>query len=187
MFRWWPVGSAFPTMEVTIRGSASWLNEKLATTIFLLGFPGSSAGKESASNAGDPGLIPGLGRSPGEGNGYPLQYSGLENSMDYIVHGFAKSRTQLSDFYFSSFSYTYSGSEDLCWWGMTPWIKGLLSVPNSLRSHSSQLRQVIYELVVVWPSGPRAQGPVLIICVTLGRSLALSLSWFLTIPTSEDS
>ena len=75
MFRWWPVGSAFPTMEVTIRGSASWLNEKLATTIFLLGFPGSSAGKESASNAGDPGLIPGSGRSPVERTGYPLQYS----------------------------------------------------------------------------------------------------------------
>ena len=107
------MGSAFPTMEVTIRGSASWLSEKLATTIFLLGFPGSSAGKESASNAGDPGLIPGLGRSPGEGNSYPLQYSGLENSM-YIVHGFAKSRTQLSNFYFSSFSYTCSGSEGLC-------------------------------------------------------------------------
>ena len=50
----------------------------------LLGFPGSSAGKESTCNAGDPSLIPGLGRSPGEGNGYPLQYSGQENSMDCI-------------------------------------------------------------------------------------------------------
>ena len=47
-----------------------------------LGFPGGSGGKESACNAGDPGLIPGLGRYPGEGNGYPLQYSCLENSMD---------------------------------------------------------------------------------------------------------
>ena len=47
-----------------------------------LGFPGGSAGKESACNAGDVGLIPGLGRSPGEGEGYPLQYSGLENFMD---------------------------------------------------------------------------------------------------------
>ena len=45
------------------------------------GFPDTSVGKESACNAGDPGLIPGLGRSPGEGKGYPLQYSGLENSM----------------------------------------------------------------------------------------------------------
>ena len=49
-----------------------------------LGFPGGSAGEESACNAGDLGSVPGLGRSPGEGNGYPLQYSGLDNSMDYI-------------------------------------------------------------------------------------------------------
>ena len=64
------------------------------------GFPCGSAGKESACNAGDMGSIPGLGRSPGEGKGYPLQYSGLENSLDCIVHGVAKSRTQLSDFQF---------------------------------------------------------------------------------------
>ena len=51
-----------------------------------------------ACNAGDLGSIPGLGRSPGEGNGYPLQYSGLENPMDCIVHGVAKSQTLLSDF-----------------------------------------------------------------------------------------
>ena len=56
-----------------------------------LGFPGGSAGKESVCNAGDLGLIPGLGRSPGEGNSYLLQNSGLENSMDCIVHGVAKS------------------------------------------------------------------------------------------------
>ena len=52
-----------------------------------------SVGKESACNAGDPGSIPGLGRSPGEGKGYLLQYSGLENSMDFIVHGVTKSQT----------------------------------------------------------------------------------------------
>ena len=62
------------------------------TPVFL-DLPGGSTGKEPAFNAGDLGLIPGLGRSPGEGNGYPLQYSGLENSMDCIVHGVAKSRT----------------------------------------------------------------------------------------------
>ena len=55
--------------------------------------------KESACNVGDLGLIPGLG-TPGEGKGYPLQYSGLENSMDCIVHGVTKSRTRLSDFHF---------------------------------------------------------------------------------------
>ena len=52
-----------------------------------------STGKESSCNAGDLGSIPGLRRSPGEGKGYPLQYSGLENSMDYIVHGFIESDT----------------------------------------------------------------------------------------------
>ena len=58
------------------------------------GFPGGSVGKKSASNVGDLGSIPGLGRSPGEGNGYPLQYSGLENSMEYtVVRGVAKSNT----------------------------------------------------------------------------------------------
>ena len=64
------------------------------------GFADGSAGKESACNAGDPGLIPGSGRSAGEENGYPLQYSGLENSMDCIVHGVTKSRTRLRDFHF---------------------------------------------------------------------------------------
>ena len=50
-----------------------------------------SVAKESTCNAGDPGSIPGSGRSSGEGKGYPLQYSGLENSIDWIVHGVAKS------------------------------------------------------------------------------------------------
>ena len=58
-----------------------------------LGPPCGPAGKESVCNAGDLGSIPGLGRSPGEGKGYPLQYSSLENSMDCIVHGIAKSQT----------------------------------------------------------------------------------------------
>ena len=64
------------------------------------GFPGSSASKESACNAGDLGSIPGLRRFPGEGKGYPLQCSGLENSKDCIVPGVAKSQTQLSNFQF---------------------------------------------------------------------------------------
>ena len=105
-------------------------------SVTSLGFPDSSVGKESACNAGDPGLIPGLGRSTGKGyplqyswaslvaqlvkilptvretgfnpwvgkipwrrKGYPFQYSGLENSTDYIVHGVAKSLTRLSDFH----------------------------------------------------------------------------------------
>ena len=59
----------------------------------LMGLPWWFSGKESACNAGDLGLIPGLGGSPGEGKGYPLQYSGLDNSMEYTVHGVEKSRT----------------------------------------------------------------------------------------------
>ena len=73
--------------------------EHRGACIFLnYGFPGGSDGKASACNAGDPGSIPGLGRSPGEGNGDPLQYSCLENSMDRgawkaAVHGVAEGRT----------------------------------------------------------------------------------------------
>ena len=66
----------------------------------IMGFPGGSAGKESPFNVGDLGSIPGLGRYPGEGKGYPLLYSGLENSMDCIVHGVTKSQARLSDFHF---------------------------------------------------------------------------------------
>ena len=71
--------------------------------MITLGFPDSSVGKESACNAEDLGSIPGMGRSPGEGKSYLLQYSGLENSMDCIVHGVAKSQTRLSDFHFHGF------------------------------------------------------------------------------------
>ena len=73
-------------------------NLKLKQAKPLEGFPGSSAGKESTCNAGNPGSIPGLGRSPGEGNGNPLQYSCLENSMDrgswwVAIHVVTKSQT----------------------------------------------------------------------------------------------
>ena len=81
-------------------GKICWRRDRLPSPVFL-GFPGGSDGKESACNVGDLGLIPGLGRSPGEGKGYPLQYSGLENSMDCIVHGVAKSQTGLSNFHFT--------------------------------------------------------------------------------------
>ena len=75
-----------------------WRRDRLPTPVFL-DFPAGSAGEESVCNVGDLDSIPGLGRSPGEGKGYPLQYSGLENSMDCIVHGITKSRTQLRDFH----------------------------------------------------------------------------------------
>ena len=65
------------------------------TLCIHMGLPGSSAGKESACNVGDLGLIPGLGGFPGEGKGYPLQYSVLGNFVDCIVHGVSKSQTHL--------------------------------------------------------------------------------------------
>ena len=66
----------------------------------VLGFPGASDGKESSCNVGHLGLIPWLGRSPGVRKGYPLQYSGLENSMACRVHGVTKRRALLNDFHF---------------------------------------------------------------------------------------
>ena len=69
--------------------------------ILFLGFPGGSVGKESACNAGGLGSIPVLGRSSGEGKGYPLQYPGLKNAMDCIAQGIPKSWTRLSDFHFT--------------------------------------------------------------------------------------
>ena len=87
-------------------GKIPWKRDRLLTPVFLC-FPCGSAGKESTCNAGNLGLIPGLGRPLGKGKWYPLQYACLENSMGCIVHGVtcivhgvAKSRTRLSDFHF---------------------------------------------------------------------------------------
>ena len=80
-----------------------------------MGFPGGSNGKESTCNAGDPGSIPGLGRSPGGGNGNPLQYSCLGNPKDRgawwaTAYGVAKSQTQLIEFYFHFHLFGYAES-----------------------------------------------------------------------------
>ena len=93
--------SACKAVETPVQflvGKIPWRRVRLPPPVFL-GFPGGSAGKESAHNAGDLGLIPGLGRSPAEGKGYPLQYSGLENSTDCVFYGVAKSRTRMSGFH----------------------------------------------------------------------------------------
>jgi len=84
-------------MDVLLRKYSGFSMEKNPSD---RGFPRGSAGKGSACSVGDLGSISGLGRSPGKGNGYPLQYSDLENSMECIVHGVTKSWAQLSDFYF---------------------------------------------------------------------------------------
>ena len=78
-----------------------------------LGFPDSSVGKESTCNVGDLGLIPGLGRSPGEGKGYPLQYSGLENSIDSIVWG-CKESDMTEQLSIMGFSCVSAGKEPTC-------------------------------------------------------------------------
>ena len=106
---------------------------RLPTPIFL-DFHCGSAGKESACNAGNLSSILGLGRSPGEGNSYPLQYSGLENSMDCIVHGVTKSWTWLSNFHYQ-FSSVQSLSRVRLF--VTPWIaahQASLSIANSRSS-----------------------------------------------------
>ena len=87
---------------VRFLGQEDPLEKGLATHSTILGLPCGSAGKESACNAGDLGSIPELGRYPGERKGYPLQYSGLENSMDCIVYGVAKNGTQLSNLHFQT-------------------------------------------------------------------------------------
>ena len=81
-----------------IPGSGRSAGEGLGYLLQYLGFLCGSAGKESACTVGDLGSIPGLGRFPGDGKDYPFQYSDLENCMDYIVHGVAKSQTRLSNF-----------------------------------------------------------------------------------------
>ena len=113
-----------------------------------LGFPGGSASKESAHNAGDLGSIPGLGRSPGEGKGYPLQYSGLENSMDCIVHGVTKSWTQLSKFHL-----TFGDPCSACHRGLVASFCEQPQVPHPPRPSSWSLLTVI-QLTYHLPHGP---------------------------------
>ena len=93
-----PFAATCVGLEITILSGVSQSRVSHDAT-YVWGFPRGSADKEPACNAGDLGSIPGLGRSPGEGKGYQLQYSGLGNSMDCVVRGVTKSRTRLSDFH----------------------------------------------------------------------------------------
>ena len=127
-----------------------------------LGFPGGSDGKESACNAGDPGSIPGLGRSPGEGHNNPFQYSCLENSMDRrafhaIVHAVTNSPTRLSDFTFHSqvvlrFPWWLVAKEFGCqyrrcgfnlWVMKIPWRRKWKTTPVSLPGKSHGQRSLV--------------------------------------------
>ena len=101
----WPLATRFPSFISLVCPPPS-----LSFLCPTMGFPESSAGKESTCNVGDLGSIPGLGRCPGEGKGYPFQYSDLENSMDCTVHGVTKSWTRLSDFHFHFSARNITGS-----------------------------------------------------------------------------
>ena len=89
-----------------------------------IGIPDSSVSKESTCNAVDPSSIPGLGRSLGEGRGYTLQYSGMENSMDCIVNGFTKSRPRLNNFHFHTFHYKTGAPKQIFFLYLTQYGKG---------------------------------------------------------------
>ena len=108
----------------------------------VMGFPGGSDGKESACGVEDLDLIPGLGRSPGGGKGYPLPFSGLENSMHCITHGAAKSWTQLSMIEVANLKY---------WWTTTclpvPFviIKPKLQMLKKLDPHAEKQRSLIVQ------------------------------------------
>ena len=101
-------------------GMIRWRRDRVPTPVFL-GFPCGSAGKESACNARVLGSIPGSGRSPGKRKGYPLQYSGLEISMDCVAHGVAESHTRLSDFHSYSMQLRFPYLVDA-------WLRGKLNL-----------------------------------------------------------
>ena len=124
--------------------------------IYSGGFPNSTDGKESACNVKDLGSIPRLGRSPGDGNGYPLQYSGLENSMDCIVHGVAKSRTHLNDFHFTM--------KEEQWQEILLRDLGILKGPVHMAFQlptCTYLSLAFVHIIILWGPGLQTPGPEL--------------------------
>ena len=126
-------------------GKIHWRKDSLPTSVFW-GFPGGSAGKKPTCHVGDMGLIPGLGRSLGEGKGYPLCYSSLENSMHCIVRGVPKGQTGLRNLYFTwirwpkywSFSYSPSSEYSGLISFRNDWFD-LLAVQRTLKSLSTTI------------------------------------------------
>ena len=153
-----------------------------------MSFSGCSVSKESACNAGDTGSIPGLGRSPGEGNGYPLQYSCLENPMDRgvdrgawraTVHGVARSQTWLSDWC------THSSLGPLGW--LQPRIRPLLIRPKSHQTcmvlghwRSEICTQTMKIAVLSWAwENTEVLLPFHKLCLGRGLLYSLDLTWVL--------
>ena len=131
-----PKAQGFKMTVVSWMSAQGWLDCAAAVgwVIVILGFRKGSAGKESACNAGDLGSIPWLVRSPGEGKGYPLQYSGRENSMGCIGHGVAKSCTT------EQLSLTHSDLDSLILCLLAGWLgvadRGWLQFSCTCPSHS---------------------------------------------------
>ena len=120
-----------------------------------------AAGKESSCSAGDLGSTPGLGRSPGEGKGYPLQYSGLENSTDCRVHGVTKNQTGLSDFHFGEgdgtllqYSCLKNSIDGGAWWaavhGFVKSRARLSDFPFTFRFHALEKEMATHSSVLAW-------------------------------------
>ena len=121
-----------------------WRRDRLPTPVFL-GFTSGSAGKESTCNVEDLGLIPVLGRFPGKGKGYPLLYSGLENSIDSIVNGATKNWTRLSDFHF------HFSKIALAIWGLLCFHTNCeISGSSSLKNTSGDLLGIALYLRFLW-------------------------------------
>ena len=113
--------------EICMQTTNVWVPREKSGWEIQTGIPDSSVGKESSCSAGDPGSIPGSGKSTGEGKGCLLLYSGLENSRDCIVWGLTKSRTRLSDFHYTTHTHTAMykiGNQK----GLTVWHREVYSV-----------------------------------------------------------
>ena len=155
---------------------STWLTPNNAISSNLLGFPGGSDGKESAYNVGDLGSIPGLGRYTGEGNSYPLHYSGLENSKvrgDWwaIVHGVAKSQTRLGNFHLNYFTIKLL-------FASFPQTKVVQSVYQELSNETEKQNHKTQELALEFLPSP-------VFCVDASKlQKTLLLSW---IPSICDS
>ena len=153
----WPVCSLSKTLSVFAH-LHSLLQDQIC---LLLQVPGGSEVKASTCNAGDLGLIPGSGRSPGEGNGNPLQYSCLENPMDggacrATVHGVAKSRTRLTDFTFTFqvfLEFLLLHSSPLSWKGHLFWLlvlRGLIGLQRTIQLQLLQHYWLGHRLGLPW-------------------------------------
>ena len=148
----------------------------------ILGFPGGSAGKEFAYNVRNLGLIPVLGRSPGEGKGYPFQYSELENAMDCIVHGVAKRQIRLSDFHLHFF-FTFWA----VWWSLC--LKCWVMHFKTCHSFIAQMCPDIQQRFLAHQKGKGSKegtwdmGCFGQICATVTRSVLPECFWGMAVPT----